>query len=421
MTLPPLETYVLAKLLAGIEPNGELGRVSEPWRPLVNHVAGLPAEHRVTAVEAAYRMPGFDPDALVRQLAGIDPAGPPPATDAPPEDTATLADLREQMAGAKWDWKGWIASTVLNAIAADPGTGKTLLAVWLARCLWTGDAFPDGQDNPFPAGTVTLWVAGDRHFQQLLDLAAGYGLPDEAMLFNAAKSNATAGLDLDDADELAALERRIRRHRPGAVVVDTVGMTTGKNLCRPEEARAYFGPLMDLAQATETTVWLLTHLSKDAEALGRRIVGACRTVWKITTPDPDGQPNRRRLWVAKSYIEKPLALGMEITDTGLVFDANPPSEPVRARPGPAPEKSLAAQQFLIDKLTQQNDRKGIDLINEWTNALGKPKATIFDARKALVAAGRLVVDDSKKPQLWHLVEDGSETVAIPFPTNPDQF
>ena len=55
---------------------------------------------------------------------------------------------------------------------------------------------------------------------------------------------------------------------PRFIVIDTVGMTTARNLCRPEETRAYCGPLADLATATGIPVLALTHLSKDKEALG---------------------------------------------------------------------------------------------------------------------------------------------------------
>src|SRR3954454_6958905 len=110
------------------------------------------------------------------------------------------------------------------------------------------------------------------------------------MVFNAPAADPTAGLDLDDPDELAALDRRIRAKRPGLVIIDTVGMTTAKNLCRPEDARDYFALLMEMAQRTRVPFLLLTHLSKDATALGRRIVGACRSVWKMTHPDPEGHP-----------------------------------------------------------------------------------------------------------------------------------
>jgi hypothetical protein len=49
------------------------------------------------------------------------------------------------------------------------------------------------------------------------------------------------------------------------------------------------------------------------------------------------------------------------------------------------------------------DRKGVEVIDKWLS-LGEFKGTIFDAKKYMQAQGQLVVDDSKKPQIWHLVK-----------------
>jgi hypothetical protein len=244
---------------------------------------------------------------------------------------ATLADVRRVFADTSWPWPGWLAGGSLNALASDPGIGKTLLAMSLTRTLWTGAPWPDGKDNPFPARTPTLWLPGDHQYPQLIETATRYGLPDEAILFNANSDAPLGGLDLDDQAAMDSLRDRVEAHRPGLVVIDTVQTMTCRNLGRPEDAREFFSPLMSLASETKTMHLLLTHLSRDGQALGRRIVGACRVVWKLTHPDPDGQPDRRKLWVEKSYEAKPPALGMTISDAGCTFDDQPPTDPATQR------------------------------------------------------------------------------------------
>jgi hypothetical protein len=105
-----------------------------------------------------------------------------------------------------------------------------------------------------------------------------------------------------------------------------------------------------------------------------------------------------------------------IRDGGCDFDFNPPSEPARNLGGRPPEKCDKASAFLTEKLTQR-DCKACDLIDEWF-AKGGAKGTVFNAKRALEADGRLVVDDSKKPQIWHLIKPGSGTVNNP---DPDSF
>jgi hypothetical protein len=399
-----IDAYALARVVAGLDLNLDTALLSPTVRSMVDHLTALPCKERGDAFRAMAAARDDGPE-LLKAVDAADPMGPPPEADddAADETTggrcATLADLRRLVADTTWPWPGWLASKVLNALAADPGTGKTVCAMDLARRLYRGEPWPDGTPNPFPPGSRTLWVPGDRHYPQLLDLANAYGIPDDAVLFNAPPSDPVGGLELDDPATLAALESRIKTEALALVIVDTVGMTTGMNLCRPEDARAYFSPLMDMAQRTGVPFLLLTHTSKDGDALGRRIVGACRTVWKMTTPDPEGQPNRRRFWVDKSYIVKPLPLGMTIDAAGCSFDFNPPVKPEAPTPGPAPEKRAKAEAFIRDSLAQDNDQRATALCTKWCDAGGK-KQTFWDARDAMVEAGEVVCDG--KPLVLHL-------------------
>lgn len=398
----PIDAYALSRVVAGQELNGERERLSAPFRRMVDHLDALALDARPAAWSAMLAV--IDNwEALVQAAAKMDPLGPPPDPESETGDDdrcATLAELRLLVSNTAWPWPGWLAGGALNALAADPGVGKTTVGMELARRLWFGEPWPDGQENPFPTESRTLWIPGDRHYGQLIDLAGAYGLPDEAVMFNAPLSNAEAmNLELDDAAALDALKRRIVANRPAIVIVDTVGMTTSMNLCRPEDARDYFGPMMDMATQTETAFLVLTHLSKGGEALGRRIVSACRTVWKITAPDPDGQRDRRRLWVDKSYGKPAPPLGMTIADAGCEFDSSPPTAPEMGAGGRPPESREKAERFILDALATDNDQKARDLCARW-EADGGKKTSFWDARDALVRGGKIVQDG--KPFILHL-------------------
>jgi hypothetical protein len=133
------------------------------------------------------------------------------------------------------------------------------------------------------------------------------------------------------------------------------------------------------------------------EALGRRIVEKARVVIKMTAPDPDGQSDRRRLWVDKSAAAKPLALGITMTQEGNNYDFNPPTEPESAqhRPGPAPVKLEACKAWLKIRLTPnpamvkdvradsekpENGKFAADTLYKAKDALGVEEYT-FDRRK----------------------------------------
>ncbi len=278
--------------------------------------------------------------------------GPPPAPSAT-RSYATLGDIARIVSSQPWLWNGWIASGVLNALASDPGIGKTRFALDLARRLWLGLPMPDGEANELPPGSRTLWIQGDRNFAEMLQCARDFGLPDDAVVLGSSPDDATGSLDLDDPATLAAIGDRAVAAGVCLVVVDTVGMTTGRNLSRPEEARDFFAPIIELAHRTATPFLGLTHLSMNKEALGRRIVEKARVVIKMTQPDPEGQPNRRRLWVDKTAIQKPPPLGITMTNDGNDYDLEPPKEPDRAprKRGPVPAKLDECTAWLAEQLT----------------------------------------------------------------------
>ena len=377
------DAWTLARIVADQPIDDAVGGMTPAWRPLAETLAASDPDERLPTLRG-YSLKSFGkPDALGLARTHVRIAGPAPDPEvSQPPRCATLASVRSLMADKPWLWTGWLAPAVLNSLAANPGIGKTLLAMTLACVLWFRRPWPDGQPNPLHEGTKTLWVPGDHHYAQLLDLARKYGLPDEAVLLNASEDCPTSGLDLDDPAELEAMRERIVSESPGLVIVDTVGMTTSRNLCRPEDAREYFGPLMRIATETGTAFLLLTHLSKDSEALGRRIVGASRTVLKLTHPDPDGQPDRRRLWVDKSYAAKPPALGMTIADAGCTFDFNPPDAPDFRRPGPEPAKLKACMAWLADRLTNPSPVK--DVRSDAEQA-GYSAGVLYEAHRAIQA------------------------------------
>ena len=343
--------WTLRRVLTGHGLNGEISALPEPFRRLARHLDALPMKARQGAWDA-FLCGRADADILRLALANADADGPPPEA-APVGCYATLADIARIVSDQPWLWRGWIAHGVLNVVASEPGTGKTRFALDLARRLYFGLPWPDGQANELPAGTRTLWVQGDRNFAEMLQAARDFGLPDEAVTLGSSPEEPTGALDLDDPETLDALAGRIEAVRPALVVIDTVGMVTARNLCRPEEARAFFGPIMELAGKLGVAVLGQTHLSKGGEALGRRIVEKARVVIKMTQPDPEGQRDRRRLWVDKTAVTKPPALGITMGDAGNDYDSCPPTEPEAAprRPGPPPAKLTACKEWLAGRLT----------------------------------------------------------------------
>jgi hypothetical protein len=411
MAIDSFDAWVLARAAAGQPLDGDVDALAEPYKAMAEHLAGLDVQD-LTIAWPAMLAGRPDRDELVMALMAVNPMGEAPPRE-PAETFATLADVAKVVSTEQWLWKGWIALGVLNAVAADPGIGKTRFAMDLARRLWLGLPWPDGQPNTRPAGTKTLWVQGDRNFAEMLQLVRDYGLPEDAVALGSGPAEPFGSLDLDDPANLAAIGQRIQAAEVPLAIIDTVGMTTSRNLSRPDEAREFFAPIIEMGQQTGAAVLGLTHLSANKEALGRRIVEKARIVIKMTQPDPEGQRDRRRLWVDKTAVLKPPVLGVTMTTTGNEYDFNPPKEPesvylTSLRPSRQPSKAEECQTWLAEQLTP-NPVPVKDLRTE-AEAAGFAPAVLYRAKEALQVEEYII--DHRKWWKLPLEADGADPLSI---------
>jgi hypothetical protein len=389
-SIHPKTAFALKMLLEGRALNGELDAVPSSDKPFIAHLNTLKTDDRKTVFDA-FKYLCADPDAVAKAVFAADGT----ELDQPAPRTATLADAAILLKSDRWLWNGWLLHGALNAIAAQPGTGKTRFLMDLTRRVWHGEPWPDGQPITIPPKTPTLWIAGDQHFQELLVLARDFDVPPESIHFNTSTDDPLLGLSLDDATTRHELAERIRSIRPAFVAIDTIGMSTVKNLTRPEEANAFYSPILQIGNQTQTCIIAVTHLSKDQDPLGRRIVEKCRVVIKMTQPDPEGLPNRRRLWVDKSAAIKPPPRGVTMGDSGNEYDLSPPSEPVKdwsagrssgtGKRGPEPAKLEKAKTWLRDRLQAGPEwmRDTFKAAESMIDAGEFSKSLVYDAAKAL--------------------------------------
>jgi hypothetical protein len=341
-----------------------------------------------------------NPNELVMELAAVDPRGPEPV--AAKRRSAHLGDLAAASGASRFVWPSWITRAHFTLLSSNPKVGKTRLGVEIAKRVYFAQPWPDGQPPTFPAGTPTLWICGDRHQEELRDLAREFGLPQEAVRLNALPQEPWGGWDLDNPDNLDLLRELIENERPGLTYIDTVWRATRRRLNREDEVNTIMTPIVSIAQECDAAIVGLMHLSKDMDTLGRRLEGLARGIIKLLRPNPS-QPDRRRLEVIGNFKEPP-PLGVTLRDGGCEFDSNPPEEPARNPGGRPPEKRGEAMKFIKDSLAHANDRIGNELCAKWEAGGGSGK-TFWRSVDDLVDEGAIVTDGGKgtgKQMVLHL-------------------
>jgi len=177
--------------------------------------------------------------------------------------------------------------------------------------------WPDGSPATLDRGSSVMWLACDNQWGEIAQFPEQFGIPPEAIYLNGWDDDPTEGTMLENEKSFKALEERILRIGPSLVFVDTVMNSTPHNTMRPEDGVKYFRPLAEIAQRTNTTIILVTHLSAGGEALGRRIVGQCRQMINLSKiPDEPPTSNLRRLFVSKSNSIIPNELQVRMGNNG---------------------------------------------------------------------------------------------------------
>lgn len=252
----------------------------------------------------------------------------------PPSGTkdATVADLIRLGQSIQWIWPGWIQRGAIVGIAAQPGAGKTRTCADLTKRIYKGMEWPDGCDRTLDKGSKVLWICCDNQWGEIASFPEQFGIPPDSIFLNAWETDPTTGTLLDGPSQFKELEDRIIRTGVCITFVDTVMNSTTHNTMRPEEGVKFFKPLAEIAQRTNTAIVLVTHLSINNEALGRRIVGQCRQMINLEKieGDPHNSP-RRKMFISKSNSVIPNELEVTLKSDGADYKIIDPDEIEKAK------------------------------------------------------------------------------------------
>jgi putative DNA primase/helicase len=331
------------------------------------------------------------------------------AHDAAAPSLVKICASEVEMQPVTWLWPGRIAKGKHTAIAGEPGTGKSQLAVDIIATITMGCEWPCGAGRA-PQGSALILsaedAANDTIVPRLHAARADLGRVTIIKAVADGKAQRTFNLQRD----LALLEAEVTRQGDvSLIVIDPISSYLGKgpDSHKNADVRAVLEPVSEFAERLKVAILTITHFSKSGsntpkKALHRFIgsiafVGAPRIA--LVLVEEEGS-ERRLLLHAKNNLAMPPqglaftirqsivgANGQGIVASRVAWDPEPVTVTadealaVEAAASPKGHQREEAKDFLQQLLA--DGPVGVDHVNKQAGALGLTPRTLKRARADL--------------------------------------
>lgn len=188
-----------------------------------------------------------------------------------------------------WLWEPFIPFSMITIMEGDPGIGKSFLGMQLATQVSKGGELPDGQK--VGRGHVLYLSAEDD---------AAYTIRPRIDAMGGDPSRIRVQGDFLSLDEkgLQALMREVKRKPPDLLILDPLFayIPTGQDIYKPNVIRQLLSFLKDIAEAGETAVVIIRHLTKAKHSKAiyqgggsMDVIGAARSAFLVCEHPNDSE------------------------------------------------------------------------------------------------------------------------------------
>jgi archaellum biogenesis ATPase FlaH len=336
---------------------------------------------------------------------------PPLELTAPPEqatyvESSTMADAENVISAVRYLVPGWVPFGMVTCIIAEPGAGKSALALSLARAIVLGlDWFANA---PTGDPAKVLWLGTENDMAITVDRIKKWGVPSDHILLPFADPLATVNLTASpDLDRVAAV---IDRHRPAAVFVDSLrgGHVEDENNSRVGRVVQTLGRLAERTGVALVVVHHSKKLSVDEEITANSSRGSNAILAMMRSQlgidQPDKMSGWKRLRMLKENLGlRPSPIGFQVTETGVLFGSAPQRPQTERSRTPALDE---AEEWLVELLkdgpvlaTEAEQQLKADLMSE---------KTVRKAKKNLGIVSKKV---GSGPWMWQRAGEGGNPTA----------
>jgi archaellum biogenesis ATPase FlaH len=206
-----------------------------------------------------------------------------------------------------WLWQRRIPLGKITILDGDPGMGKSLLAIFIAACVSTGQPMPDGA--PGKQGKVILIAPEDAAEDTIKPrVEAAGGDPSQVILLDSVEDLDildTKKINIRDrpfslARDLKILEAAIKQTKAILVVLDPLMAVLGRSIdsSRDQDIREVLTPLAQVAERTGCAILIIRHLNKGSSdnilyrGAGSIGIIAVARIGLLVAHDPDDEQKR---------------------------------------------------------------------------------------------------------------------------------
>ncbi len=248
------------------------------------------------------------------------------------DDYRSWAELGKVYKQVSWVVPQWLPNGYVTMLAADPGVGKSFLALSVCNMILSGGTFFDGyhikQTQAFPR---VLWIEAEAGEPFHMERAKAMGM-NPLQIIEPRKSNEEHSTpSLNDSQDRLRISAIMAHDEIAIVVIDSLSAaTTGvdENSTSAAEAVKW---IAEQAKQHNKPVLLIHHMNKSTMRLRGKsqptladlrgssaIAQFARVVWTLDNPD-ESQPDIIRLACAKSNIGiKPQPMYLAIKQGNIV-------------------------------------------------------------------------------------------------------
>ena len=266
---------------------------------------------------------GVDPVAKTAVLlATIDERFPDPEQVTRAGQVWTYADIDKLLGPIEWEWEGWLARGIATLIAAEPGVGKSMLALRIAATYILGWTWPDGTPYTGERGTV-LWCETESGETMNRDRMKEWGIPLEQVLV--AGVNPLDGISLESLRDIDQVRQLAARDDVRLIIIDSLSGSHSKSESE-NEVGLLVKAVAQVARDAQKPVLITHHLNKQfrtnritlQNVRGTTAIAQyVRMIWALDAPDIDDSTALRLYSIKNNLARRPDEMGLRITQHGM--------------------------------------------------------------------------------------------------------